>query len=158
MNGRDLTFDGTQDVVIESSGNVGIGTTAPATRLDVDNGSVRFSDYGVGTYLDSISTVGDAEFVLGVDAQGDVVEINTIKSSKIFYPPAIVIDVSTVSGNTAAPGDESIDLHQEYLSRYATPAVRSPSAPNAIPTYGETELHYYVTDYGHLGFCKCSGF
>jgi len=73
--------------------------------------------------------------------------MNTVKSSKVFYPPAIVIDVSTVSANTGGSGDESLDLHQEYINRFGTPAVVSSGAPAAIPTYGETELYYYITDY-----------
>ena len=147
MSGRSLTFNGTQDVRIEADGDVGIGTTTPGARLDVDNGSVRFSDYGIGTYAETLPAIDSANYVLGVNGSGDIVEMNTVISSKVFYPPAIVIDVSTVSGNTATPGDESIDLHQEYITRFATPSVKSPSAPTAIPTYAEGDLHYYVTDY-----------
>jgi len=147
MNGNSLTFDGTQDVIIEASGNVGIGTSTPAQRLDVDNGSVRFSDYGSGGELDTLSGVHPhSTFHLGVMSNGDVVEVNTVKSAKIFYPPSIVIDVSAVSGNIAAPGDESIDLYDEYLDRFDMPLLSSPSGPNAIPTYSRDELYYYVTD------------
>ncbi len=140
MSGSSLTFDGTQDVIIEADGDVGIGTITPGAKLDVDNGSVRFSDYGIGTYLESLPAVNDAVHHLAVAANGDIVETNTVKASKIFYPPAIVIDVSTVSTG------ESIDLYQEYVNRFGSPTLSSPSAPGAIPTYLRSELFYYVTD------------
>ncbi len=69
------------------------------------------------------------------------IQQNLLKSSKIFYSPAIVIDVSAVSANIVGSGDKSIDLHQEYVNRFGTPAVRNSGTPAAIPTYGETKLY-----------------
>ena len=129
--------------IVETDGDVGIGTNAPATRLEVD-GSVRFADHGTGTtYLDTASSTTPAEidYVLGVDSEGDVLEMNTAKSSKIFYPPAIVIDASaTGTGFT-------LNLHKKYMDLYATPAIVSSGAPTAIPYYAKDELYYYITDY-----------
>ncbi|MEL6124414.1 MAG: hypothetical protein AAFR14_11915, partial [Bacteroidota bacterium] len=65
--------------------------------------------------------------------------------AKIFYPPAIVIDVSTVTPG-GAPNLE-LDLYDEYVSRFSSPAIKSNSAPNSIPTYARDELYYYVTDF-----------
>ena len=76
--------------------------------------------------------------------------MNNVTSSKIFYPPALVIDVST-TGN-----GRTLDLHQEYVNLYGTPAVVSSGAPTAIPNYGETELYYYVTDYDTAVFSDLS--
>ena len=148
VDGADLTLEaysapGTvnaSQLVLKNDGNVGVGTAAPAAKLDVDNGSVRFSDYGVGAYAETLPAVDAAEYHLAVDAQGDVIETNTVKASKIFYPPAIVIDVSTVTTG------ESIDLYQEYVDRFGSPLLASPSSAGAIPTYGRAELDYYVTD------------
>ena len=147
-NGADLTLEtysapGTinpNQLVLKNSGNVGIGTATPDAKLDVEGGSVRFTEYGAGTYLDALPAVDAAEYHLAVDAQGDVIETNTVKASKIFYPPAIVIDVSTITTG------ESIDLWQEYVDRFGTPLLASPSSAGAIPTYGRAELEYYVTD------------
>ncbi|MFT4665567.1 MAG: hypothetical protein ACI8YQ_002784 [Polaribacter sp.] len=129
--------------IVESGGDVGVGTTTPDARLDVEGGNVRFSDYGGGTYLDVADTLvlADATYALAVDTNGDVVEVNTAKSSKIFYPPALVINVSSIGDNRI------LDLHKQYVTLYGTPAIVSSGAPAAIPTYGETELFYYVTDY-----------
>ncbi|MEM6965230.1 MAG: hypothetical protein AAF573_10715, partial [Bacteroidota bacterium] len=130
---------GTDDVIISNNGgNVGIGTTTPDAKLDVENGSVRFSDYGTGTYE---NTSTGTQYLLGVEADGDVVEMNTAKSSRIFYPPAISIPA------TAIANGQTINLHTLYQSLYNSPAVRSTGAPTAIPSYAADELYYYITDY-----------
>lgn len=48
---------------------VGIGTITPQAQLDVEGGNVRFSDYGTGTQT------GTEVYLLGVEADGDVVEL-----------------------------------------------------------------------------------
>jgi len=53
-----------------SGKNFGIGTTTPDAKLDVENGTVRFSDYGSGT------TTGTETYLLGVESDGDVVEVD----------------------------------------------------------------------------------
>ena len=112
--------------------------------MDVEGGTVRFSDYG------SNAVSGNPTTLLGVEADGDIVEVNSLKSSKIFYPPSIEVDVATTgTGRT-------IDLHDEYISQYGTPAVASAGAPAAIPTYTNTELYYYVTYYDTSVFANVS--
>ena len=124
------------DFIVETDGDVGIGTNAPNRRLEVSGGQVRFSNYGAGTYNDSSN-----DYLLSVDGSGDVVEVNTVKNSRIFYPPAIAIDASSTGNNI------QVDLHDLYESLYSSPAISSTSAPSSIPTYAEGELYYYVTDY-----------
>ena len=148
LNSNDLIFDGSaDDVVIASDGDVGIGTLTPAARLDVDDGTVKFSDYGIGNVLDTLTASAHphSAFHLGVMPNGDVVEVNTVKSAKIFYPPAIVIDVSTITDG--ADPDLQIDLYDEYFTRFNTPVLSSPSSAGSIPTYDRSELEYHVTDY-----------
>ncbi len=123
-------------IYIAADGDVGIGTSTPDAKLDVEGGQVRFSDYGTGTYEDTT-----AVYLLGVEADGDIMEMNTAKSSRIFYPPAMTIDASTLATN------QTLDLHQQYSVLYGTPMVGNTSAPASIPTYNEDELHYYLTDY-----------
>ena len=62
----------------------------------------------------------------------------TSKAARVFYPPSIAIDAST-------NGTASIDLYSQYTAQFATPTAKSGDAPNVIPTYGATDLHYYVT-------------
>lgn len=139
MNGFSLTFDGTQDVIIAADGDVGIGTTSPQAKLDVDNGGLRLSDYGTGTtYLDT-----SAQRLLAVQADGDVVALNTVKNTRWFYAPAVTIDASaTGTGLT-------LDLHQEYVDQFTNipAAQRSPGAPASLPVYAEDELWYIISYY-----------
>ncbi|MEO9891736.1 hypothetical protein [Aurantibacter sp.] len=68
----------------------------------------------------------------------------TSKAARIFYPPSIAIDASTV-------GTDTVDLYAQYLDQFGSPMVASSgpgagnTAPSAIPTYSATELYYYVT-------------
>ncbi len=140
LGGNSLTFDGatTGDVIIESDGDVGIGTTTPAARLEVAGGAVRLSAYdsSVTTFVDTL-----AVYMLGTDGEGDVVQMNTAKNSRWFYAPAVTIDASaTATGQT-------IDLHQEYVNQFTAPLVKSPGSPSQIPYYQQDELYYMITNY-----------
>ena len=102
-------------------------------------GQVRFSDYGTGTYEDTT-----AIYLLGVEADGDLVEMNTAKNSRIFYPPAIAIVVDSVGTGF------DLNLHESYTALFSgggSSFVKSTTAPGAIPTYAADELYYYILDY-----------
>ncbi|WP_143542398.1 hypothetical protein [Robiginitalea sediminis] len=63
----------------------------------------------------------------------------TSKAARVFYPPSIAIDASTNGTGF------TVDLYAQYLAQFGSPVAFSPGAPNAVPTYGPTELYYYVT-------------
>ncbi|MEM6966917.1 MAG: hypothetical protein AAF573_19285, partial [Bacteroidota bacterium] len=67
----DLNFDANTMVIDGSANEVGIGTTSPDAKLDVEGGNVRFSDYGAGTV-----TSGTRTQYLAVDGDGDIIEIS----------------------------------------------------------------------------------
>lgn len=103
------------------------GTTAQITSLTVPQGFIAFSTdesifyYYNGTSWSSLSSVPN--------------------SAKIFYPPSVAIDASTTgTGRT-------LNLYNEYINQFGTPAVVSSGAPSSIPTYSASELYYYVTSY-----------
>ncbi|CAZ94705.1 beta strand repeat-containing protein [Zobellia galactanivorans] len=144
----DFRVEGTSDTHLlftdGLSNEVGIGTNSPDAKLDVEGGTVRFSDYG------SNAVTGNATSLLGVEADGDIVEINSLKASKVFYPPSIEVDASTNgTGRT-------INLHDQYIAQFGSPMVASTSAPSAIPTYANNELYYYVTYYDTAVFTNVS--
>jgi len=64
----DGTYSG-GNFIVEAGGDVGIGTVTPDAKLDVENGTVRFSDYGAGTITGTVTRV------LAVDTDGDVIEV-----------------------------------------------------------------------------------
>nr|WP_299383889.1 hypothetical protein [Allomuricauda sp.] len=74
----------------------------------------------------------------------------TSKAARIFYPPSIAVPASSVGAGTP------IDLHAAYVAQYGSPAVKSPSAPNGIPTYAANELYYYITYYDTTVFSGVS--
>ena len=96
-------------------------------------------------------TAAEVNLVTASDSDGDGVNETTVeevvtaiapitaKAARIFYPPSIAIDASTNGV------DFTVDLYQQYLDQFGSPAVSSPGAPAAVPTYGPTELYYYVT-------------
>lgn len=124
--------------IVEPDGDVGIGTTTPGARLEVDGGSVIFDEYGIGTYNDT-----SANYILATDTAGNVVELNTAPNTRWFYAPAVTIDASDTISNA------TLDIHQEYIDQFTNipAAQRSTGAPDNIPTYGENDLYYYITYY-----------
>lgn len=137
-NGDDVTI-WYMNMTIMSIGGGGGGSGRPDRKLDVEGGQVRFSDYGTGTYEDTT-----AVYLLGVEADGDIIEMNTAKNSRIFYPPSIAITANAITA------DLEINLHETYVDLFegSDPSfIKSTNAPGAIPTYDEDELYYYILNY-----------
>ncbi|WP_298549191.1 hypothetical protein [uncultured Aquimarina sp.] len=128
-------------------GNVSSASTLGLAMKIQDDGELDLPEYGEPT--PNFEGTATATKALGVNADGSVVELNTTKSSRIFYPPSIAIDASTISANTAAPGDESVNLYDQYIEQFtlanAATSASSTGSPGTIPTYLANELYYYVT-------------
>ncbi len=98
-----VTFD--EFMRINSAGNLGVGTSSPDARLDVEGGTVRFSDYGNNTIT------GSATSLLGVEADGDLVEVNTSTLSENIYNTD-----GTLTGNRAvAQGNFDLNFDANTL-------------------------------------------
>ena len=83
-NGVELSFfnGGSEKMRIENSGNVGIGTTSPAQKLEIDgfillqnNDEIRFKDTG-GTQRTAIELDGSNDLNIGTSAGGNLKFIN----------------------------------------------------------------------------------
>ncbi len=133
-----LTEDGTNLILTDSDTNT---VTIPLADIGTDD------QYDDEVLLRTAIDVDDAEKSV---AQGYIEEttvqevINAIapitsKAARIFYPPSIAVDASTIVNNA------TIDLYQEYIDQFGSPTMASVGAPAALPTYLKTELYYYVT-------------
>jgi hypothetical protein len=120
--------------------------------LTLTNPATPGNQVDLSPYLDNTDnqTASQVDSDSPVDVDGDGVTDDTVedviqaiapitsKAARIFYPPSITVDASTT-------GIKNIDLYQEYLDQFGTPTAGSAGAPAAVPTYGRTELYYYVT-------------
>mgnify|MGYP000400549784 CR=1 FL=1 len=126
-----------------ASGNLNItdsdGTlSVPLTSLGTDD---QFDDeVPLRTPIDvDEGGIGSPTLETNVEEVIQAIAPITSKAARIFYPPSIAIDASSTGDN------RTVDLYQEYLDQFGTPTASSGGAPSAIPTYGRTELYYYVT-------------
>jgi hypothetical protein len=90
----------------------------------------------------NLPVAADTDQLVTADANGNLRKVNSLKASKIFYPPSIAIDASALVNN------QTVDLYQEYLNQFGGTAANftaSAGAPATVPTYTRTELYYYVT-------------
>lgn len=101
-----LHTDNTQRMIVDSTGNVGIGTTAPAARLELASGTSNASGLKFSN-MNSASPATAAAALLGIDASGNVVIGNNsaarsnhviVKSAADF--PAAVSGVRTLTAGT----------------------------------------------------------
>lgn len=154
---------------------VGIGTTTPKTTLDVTGDPTTTTTVDgilvprlTGNQLkakDAVYTVDQDGALVYVTAAATPITAKTVNviaagyyyynstdalwyavgkvstSSKSFYMPTISFNTSVNAVSVTR------DLYNEYLTQFTTPAIKSTGAPNSIPTYGATDLYYYITSY-----------
>ncbi len=121
----------------EDSGTPDV-TANVVSATNTANELIVGTDGGASFEMTDIDVDGDGAAETTVDqAMADITKI-TATAGRIFYPPSIAVDASTT-------GIKNIDLYQEYLDQFGTPTVSSAGAPAALPTYGRTDLYYYVT-------------
>ncbi|MBW8243824.1 hypothetical protein K1F50_13535 [Muricauda oceani] len=161
----DLSLDGSNVLTLSNPATGGnsvdlsglLGTDSQDLSLSGDElsltGDPTATPIDLSGYLDNTDNQDasevDSDTPVDVDGDGnteatveDVIQdIAPIisKAARIFYPPSIAIDAS--SNGTG----RTLNLYSQYVAQYGSPAVASAGAPAAIPTYGPTELYYYIT-------------
>jgi uncharacterized protein YlxP (DUF503 family) len=169
-DGSETIVNGGTDISVSGTGTTGDPYIVNSTFTEVD-GSVtneintRFEVNGANLEIEDSNgtlqvaladinidqTASDVDLDALVDSDGDGTSETTVegaiqamapivsKAARIFYPPSIAIDASTNgTGRT-------VNLYAQYIAQYGTPTVASAGAPAAVPTYGATDLYYYVT-------------
>jgi hypothetical protein len=131
-------------------GAIQIQTTSGAVQISGPSGIALQSNTTVEQNLivngdarvENLPAAGDTDQLVTADTNGNLRKVNSLKASKVFYPPSIAIDASAVVNN------QTVDLYQEYLNQFGGTApnfMASAGAPATVPTYSRTELYYYVT-------------
>ena len=130
------------------------------TAAKIANNAVtnaKMADNAVGTaelINNSVTTAkissGGNNKVLTTGASGTVGWTDRPIASRVFYPPSIAVDASSIG-----PKDP-INLYTQYTAQFGSPAVSSVGAPTAIPTYDSGDLYYYVTYYDPTVFANVS--
>ena len=115
----------TKGIVIGDTGNVGIGLTSPATKLEVSSGAanksgVRFTNLTSSTPVTSGAT-------LGVDASGNVVTVTGSSFSPSFGSVAPASTVTVNAGSSSLLASISFPTTGTFLINY-TMRVQSTGA------------------------------
>ncbi|MFD0798082.1 hypothetical protein ACFQZJ_11450 [Maribacter chungangensis] len=107
-------------------------------RLNQDTDITGNLDVNGTARVRNLPTAADTDQLVTADANGNMRQVNSLRASKVFYPPSIAIDASTPDPAT----NRTIDLHAQYIAQFGSPVV---SSAGTIPTYAATELDYHVT-------------
>ena len=149
-NATDISNHIAADGDLSSTNEINTRFEVNGTNLEIEdsNGTLQVPLTNINTD-DQVASEVNSDSPIDVDGDGntettvedviqDIAPI-TSKAARIFYPPSIAIDAS--SNGTG----RTVDLYAQYVAQYGTPSVASAGAPAAVPTYGATELYYYVT-------------
>ena len=124
---------------IGANGNIGIGIG----NTDGDN-TLHVSAAADPIKLEGLQDDNSATNKVVVADTNGVLKTTTSSAiapmASVFYPPATPVNITTTGTGF------TLDLHQEYVNLYGTPAVSSPSA-GSLPTFAENELDYHVLSF-----------
>lgn len=145
-------------VVIDSLGRVGIGTPSPnkSSILELQSTNKAFlpTRIGLQSTTDTITIPSPTAgmMVYNTNTVSDIfpgfyyfdgVRWNAFFDNRFrfFYSPSISIPI------TAVGTGYTVNLYDQYTANFSTPAVKSPSAPSAIPVFASSDLNYYISNF-----------
>jgi len=111
----------TQRMVINSSGNVGIGTTSPSAKLQVD-GDVRISG-------DKYYQMGGSNFKIGADGGGSAMHFYSGGNENMTLNSSGNVGIGTTAPNASALLDVSSTTKGVLLPRMSTTQINAISSP-----------------------------
>lgn len=145
-------------MVIDSLGQVGIGTSTPNKNavLELQSNNKAFLPTRIAL-LSTTDTVTIPSPIAGMM----VYNTNTVSDIfpgfyyfdgarwnaffdnrfRFFYSPSISIPITAVGTGF------TVNLYDQYTANFSTPAVKSPSAPSAIPVFASSDLNYYISNF-----------
>jgi hypothetical protein len=148
--GDDLATSGNEQLVI-NNGNVGIGTTTPSQKLDVNGTSIFRGQMD----LNSNKIINLANGTLAQDAvtKSQLDAVNSALSGNVSdnYVPytGATKDVDLGENNLSVGGNVELDVNKYiYLSQYRDTGIRETSAGNVeyISTNGGSQGHIFITN------------
>jgi hypothetical protein len=148
----DVSDSGTDQFLVEASGGMGVGTTAPAEQLDVD-GAVNASEgfrgnVGASAYLSTDQNIGaGAKEVIAFDTektdQRSEFDISTGEFTCAYDGVYHVDATINISGGSAESGHQFIlGINVNGSTEFRNKSVVSSEAASTDPSYGISKTLY----------------
>lgn len=125
------------DFVVTSAGNVGVGTTAPGSKLEITSGTSGVSGLKFGNINNSTPATGNSS-TLGVDGMGNVVVQNAAPIQSVF---------KSFSINAATPANSVVTIGTLEFRYPATTCTSAETFIQVRSTSGATNSSIFHSMY-----------
>ncbi|GAA4162865.1 hypothetical protein GCM10022217_31070 [Chryseobacterium ginsenosidimutans] len=118
--GTPTTTQQLNDFVVTSTGNVGIGTTTPSAKIEINSGTVNTSGLKL-TNLTSTTPISAGQ-TIGVDAAGNVVTL----------PNPTAVGVTTAEVDSSSGADFNVNDSSDTVVSGSTQTITIPTGGKAV--------------------------